>query len=1006
MRALRLAAVLSALVGGSTTAIASVDHYDVQHGLSQGSVVAIESDARGFVWIGTEDGLNRFDGHAFKVFRSEPGQPGLPDSFVQALARVDETLWIGTIGGGLARMDLRSERIEALAQRLPASVPATQTIFALLPLGPDRALVGTTDGVHEVVWPLDGTAARSRRLDAPGKAPRQLVRALAQLPDGQVLVGGAEGVCVLDAAFTDCRDLAVPWPAGARPAEAMAASADASGRIWVAFGTVGIARLQPADGSAQWLQFGGLTLPAQVSRVSALRAVGDGDLWIGSDAGTYRYRADCDCVSMQLDQEPGDDAGARKIVYALHADDEQRVWIGAWNHGLDRYDPQRQAIERWSPRLEERPDARGRGVRALVPDGERVWLGVYGLGVVEAKDLKPGTAAFTQPPSLRPASIPQSLVWALAKDARGQLWIGSDGGLSRWNPRDGLRVFSRDGGDSTPARPLRSVRALLLDRAQRLWIGGEDGLFRLDTGDPSARVQLVASEADELPDRRIFALHEDGRGQHWIGTWRGVYPFDARSGRVGAALAPGAHLRLTWDIADADDGGLWIGSSDGLVHVAPDGRWRRYTERDGFPNRVIYSIERDREGRLWLSTNRGVVRFDPRDGHTVSFGLQDQLQHTEFLFGAHAQDSAGRLLFGGPAGFNRIDPAKVAQSGQVPRPVLTGIRIDHHEIEPGDRIALAVPMLDRLVVRPGDGVVELHYGAIAHDQPREMRFRYRLVGYDPGWQDAGDRRFATYTNLPPGQFVFEVEAIGRFGQRSTAPRRLQVESLPWWWETTAFRLALALLLLLALAVVVRWRLADLNRQRESLRLQVTERTAQIEQQRDELAQANAELDKLSRLDTLTGLANRRALLGYLADAVSSARAQATSLAVALVDLDHFKRINDSRGHAVGDLALQHLARLWQSGLPAGALFGRYGGEEFLLVLPQTDAIAATAVMDELLMRLRTRAVPDIEPDLRLSASAGVAMLLPQDGVESLIHRADQALYQAKASGRDRCATAD
>jgi diguanylate cyclase (GGDEF)-like protein len=531
-------------------------------------------------------------------------------------------------------------------------------------------------------------------------------------------------------------------------------------------------------------------------------------------------------------------------------------------------------------------------------------------------------------------------------------------------------------------------------------------LFRLDTDDPAARVQLVASEAGDLPDRRIFALHQDARGQHWIGTWQGVYPFDARSGRVGAALAPGAHLRLTWDIADAGNGGLWIGSSDGLVHVARDGRWRRYTERDGLANRVIYSIEVDRDGRLWLSTNRGVVRFDPRNRHTVNFGLQDQLQHTEFLFGAHAQDSDGRLLFGGPAGFNRIDPAKVANSGQVPRPVLTGIRIDHKEIEPGERIALAVPTLDRLVLGPDDGVVELHYGAIAHDQPREMRFRYRLLGYDRDWQEAGERRFATYTNLPPGQFVFEVEAIGRFGQRSAAPRRLQVEALPWWWETSAFRAAMVLLLLGLLAAVVRWRLADLSRQREALRLQVAERTAQIGQQRDELKRANAELDKLSRLDTLTGLANRRALLDILGGAVASASEQRTSLAVALVDLDHFKRINDSRGHAVGDLALRHFAQLWRPGLPVGAAFGRYGGEEFLLVLPGHDVAGATAVLDGLLNRLRTVAVPDVEPALRLSASAGVAVLAPHEGIDGLIHRADEALYQAKAGGRDRCAIAN
>lgn len=995
-----LAATL--LLGAVARTGASVDHYDVQHGLSQNSVVAIESDPRGFMWLGTEDGLNRFDGHSFRAFRSEPGLPGLPDSFVQQLARVEETLWIGTMGGGLARMDLRHERIEALAQRLPGAVPARQTIFALLPIDQARVLVGTPDGVHAVTWPQHGGTPSSRRLDAPGAALSQLVRVLAWLPDGRVLVGGSDGLCVYDPAFTACHDVPVEWPRGSRQPEIMAASADAAGKVWVAFGTVGLARVDIGTGEAEWWRFGSAALPLRMSRISALRAAGPGAVWIGSDIGTYRFDAGCGCAGSRLDQESGDDPDARKIVYALHGDDQGRVWIGAWNHGLDRYDPRRQAIERWSPRLAERPDARGHGVRAFMPDSDRVWLGVYGLGVIEASGLDTG-ATFRQPPSLQPADIAQSLVWALARDHRGDLWIGSDGGLARWNPATGMHAYAHGGDRSQPPQPLRSVRALLLDRRQQLWIGAEDGLFRIDPGAASATVELIAGDASNLPDRRIFALHEDRRGRIWLGTWQGVFEFDQGTGRVGAALAPSAHLRLTWDIADADDGGLWVGSSDGLVHVAPDGRWRRYTERDGFANRVVYGIERDDDGQLWLSTNRGIVRFDPRSGRSVNFGLQDQLQHTEFLFGAHARDDHGRLLFGGPGGFNRIDPEKLAHAGETPVPVLVGVRIDHREIEPGaGRIDLAVPLLERLQLRPGDSVLELHFGAIAHDQPREMRFRYRLAGYDRDWQDAGERRFATYTNLPPGEYAFAVEATDRFGNRSTAPRRLRVESLPWWWETATFRASVALLLLLAIALAIRWRLADLGRQREALRRQVAERTEQIRRQRDELEHANAELDKISRLDPLTGLANRRALLARLAEALRGPHL----LAIALVDIDHFKRINDTRGHAVGDLALRHLAALWQAQLPAGALFGRYGGEEFLVLLPGRDAAGATALLRQLLGCLRTTPVPAVEPGLCLTASAGIAVRTDGDDMDGLIHRADQALYRAKNAGRDRCAIAD
>lgn len=998
----RLLSAALALTCVSGIARASVDHYGVDQGLSQNSVVAIETDARGFLWLGTEDGLNRFDGHSFKVLRSEPGEPGLSDSFIQRLARVGEVLWVGTIGGGLSRVRLLEERAESLADALPDAAPSRLSIHALLPLTEERALIGTQEGLSEVRWPLGDAPASSTVLTEPVGLSGGLVRALAALPDGRIAVAGAQDLCLLDTALRQCDPLHIDLLEGQLP-PALSVASDTRGRLWVSFERLGLARIELESGRSQWWRFGTKGLPAQMSRIMTLEPVADADLWIGSDIGTYRYLDSCACFGARVDASSDADPNARKIVYGLKADGENSVWIGAWNHGLDRYDPARQAIERWRPRLGSGGGATMvHNVRALVPDGERVWLGTYGTGVVEATLHSAGDASYRQPESLIPTSLGASLIWALASNGANGLWIGSDNGLAHWQPgQSPLRIeLGPDAEDSRNA--LRAVRALLQDREGRLWIGGEGGLYCLPPGDPAINASLRARKLEGLPDSRIFALHQDRGGQHWIGTWRGVYALDAANWQVEKTLAPDAKLRVTWDIADANDGGLWIGTNDGLVHVALDGAWRRYTERDGLANRVIYGIEQDRDGRLWLSSNRGITRFDPDSGSAVNFGLNDQLQQSEFLFGAHAQDEHGRLLFGGPNGFNRIDASRVALADAAPVAVLTGIRIDGTDLDTlRGRIDVAAPVLTELALQPSDSVVELHYGAIAHDQPRDLRFRYRLKGYDRDWQDAGERRFASYTNIPPGHYVFEVDAISRFGSHSQVIRTLQVESIPWWWETVWSRAALLGLFGLGIAVIVRWRLAELSHQRQVLRVQVAERTQEIAQQRDQLARVNSELAALSERDPLTGLPNRRALLTKLADYIGAAPPRHTHICLVLFDLDRFKSINDSRGHGVGDQVLVHLARLWETQLPPEALLGRYGGEEFMLLLPDQTPDEAAQLVAELLQSLRSNAVPAVEPALHVTASCGLAQWSGRESLEQLVHRADTALYRAKNSGRDR-----
>jgi diguanylate cyclase (GGDEF)-like protein len=990
-------------------ALAGVEHYDVSDGLSQNSVVAIASDSRGFLWIGTEDGLNRFDGVDFRSFHRDVSGRGLSGNFIQRLARHREMLWIGTIDGGLSRMYLPEERIEHLAARLPDAAPALQTTAAVLPLSESRALVVTAEGVHRVEWPVGEGEASSVLLQGSGaNGGGRPVGDLLRLQDGRVLAAAGAELCLFDAALTTCATLDIDWPeaTSGQPIWALAQTAD--GQLWISFERgIGLVRVDLQRRQSTLISYRDGVFPQAVGGSRALAPAPGNDLWIGTDVGTYRWRADCQCIGARVDAVEGDAASARRVVYALLPGAADQLWIGAWNHGLTRFDPRRQGIERHRPQLPDSSVTALGTSRAFVAEASRLWIGTMGGGVVEAPVIDGQLDGFRQPAELRPPVGREERVWALAPIEQGGLWIGSDSGLWRWRPG---AVPQRIARQFDAGRLPNAVRSLLLDRRQRLWVGSETGLFRV-AGEPPQ-----VDRVDGLADPRVFALHQARDDRYWIGTWSGVFAFDAEALAIGAELAPEADIRVVWDIADADDGGLWVGTSDGLLHVRRNGSHRRYSDRDGLPNRVIYGIERDADGKLWLSSNRGIARFDPRSGRSVNFGVEDGLQDVEFAFGSHARTPDGQLLFGGAGGFNRIDPRRLAVGGQAPVPVLTAVKVDGALLTPfdsGGRVQHAAPLLQHLQLLPEDRVLELGYAAISDDQPRQLRFRHRLVGFDRDWQEVGTRRFASYTHLAPGSYRFELQASSRFGISSTQPLSLAIEVQPLWWQRGTVQVGAGLLLLLVLGLTVRWRIVELQQQRQRLESEVAERTREIRAQRDvlaaqgaELARVNTELDALSRRDSLTGLLNRRALLEHLALAQQALREHGTPLTLAIADLDHFKRINDSLGHLVGDRALVHLARTWEPLLRAQTLLGRYGGEEFLLIFAGEDAGSAGAIIERLIDRLADTPVPGVRPPLALGVSVGwVVADQPDASPETLLKRADDALYQAKATGRRRAVRA-
>ncbi|HEV7239840.1 MAG TPA: two-component regulator propeller domain-containing protein [Thermoanaerobaculia bacterium] len=922
-----------------------------ESGLPQNTIDAIVQTRDGYLWIGTEEGLVRFDGVRF-VVSDRQNAPALRSSFISSLFEApDGTLWIGTYGGGLAR--LRNGGIEAFHPEL---------------LGSDRIreMHADADGVLFIATAGGGLlridGEKVTRFTTRNGLPTDRIWTLEDDGDGGLWVATHGGGVVR------WRDAQVQQRLTTReglPNDFVRALLrDVDGTLWIGTDGGGLAAWR--DGAIVRTITTRDGLPSDLIRT--LRRDRDGSLWIGTDGGLARWRGDRAEVLGVAGGLPS------PIIRAVVEDREGSLWVGTTG-GLARMRDTRFLS---FTRKEGLPvDA----IRAIVEDREgRVWVGTEGGGLCEIAPVRCRTKA---------DGLPHDTVYALAVGRDGGLWVGTDGG--------GV-VRLRDGkfGETIDARsaglPNDRVRALLETDAG-LWVNTTAGLALVREG--------RATRVKELDDRQLRPLLLLPNGSLLVGTdGAGLWRVTADGARATLIARTGRGLesdRVFSLAADADGGGVWIGTSGGgLARLdLASGSVRSLTRRDGLHDDVVFQIvDQGRGADLWLTSNRGLYRISrdrvlaamkgtATDLSGTIYGTSDGMPSAEcnaaFPAAIHSRD--GRLWVATARGVAVVDPLSNRRNMVAPPVHVEEVLVD------GVR-APASP----LRVPPGSQRLEVRYTALGLRAPERVTFRYMLEGYDNNWVEAGTNRVAHYTKLAPGNYTFRVSAANEDGIRSNGEARLAVSVAPRWFETWWARLLALALVALMLWGAVRLRLATLHARHAELEALVTERTGELEV-------ANKRLRALSYLDGLTGVANRR----RFDEALEEACASSSQVSLVLIDLDHFKRLNDSQGHQDGDEALRAVAALLAERTETrGGLAARFGGEEFAWLLPGVALDAAKAEAETLRIRIRDAAIRhDGAESGVVTASLGVSASNGTTAPLSLVAAADAALYRAKSGGRDR-----
>jgi ligand-binding sensor domain-containing protein/signal transduction histidine kinase len=823
----------------------------LKEGLSQSVVTTILQDNMGFMWFGTQDGLNKYDGYNFTVYNSDPYNPNsLSDRWVSAIYedRIGG-LWIGTRLGGLNLYDRFSgkfthykydpQNLNSLSSNTVTGI--TEDLFGKIWVGTARGLtcIEPNTGIITRYW-HDPQSPTSLIDDA--------VNVVVSDRDGMIWIGTGMGLDRINpqtAEFTHYQsDPKDPFSISSNIIQTL--YVDEGGILWV--------------GTANGLNWFGRSTnqfisyryrpsdPTSLSNNNILSIHEDssGALWVGTDHGLNRLDRETTTFSRFYSDASDPYSLSSNSIQSVYEDRTGVLWVGTYGGGLNRSYRGKWGIVH----IQANPnDPTGLSDDHIFPVYEdnagNIWIGTYEGGL---NRYNRRTGKFTQYHNdiADPSTLSSEHVWSIYQDRAGMLWIGTSNGLEQFDTKTSQFIHYRNNPSDSSSLSNNVVNVIFEDSQRTFWVGTAMGLNRFDReSGRSLRYFACTSDPECLSDNQITAIYEDRSGELWIGTFEGgLNLLDRITGKFRHYQNDPRNLQsLSNDsimsIYQDAQGDLWIGTEGGgLNKYNPDtDTFSHFQELEGLPNDVVYGILEDDRGYLWLSTNKGISRFDPRTVTFLNYDASDGLQSNEFSMFSYFKARSGEMYFGGVNGLTVLYPDQIKENSYVPPIVLTGLT------QAGEKVTgrREIETIQEITFYWPRNFFEFEYAALSYAQPEKNQYAYMLDGFDKDWIMMDTRRFGRYTNLPGGTYTLRIKGSNNDGVWNEEGIAIKIRVVPPFWETLWFRGLAVLVIFITMVGGFRWRVRSIEAHSRELEYQVNERT-------QELQRRNQEMDALYRAD--------------------------------------------------------------------------------------------------------------------------------------------------------------
>ncbi|MDJ0839800.1 MAG: two-component regulator propeller domain-containing protein [Acidobacteriota bacterium] len=833
-------------MGGLTADAREAGHHfqrlGLDEGLQQNTITALAQDRDGFLWIGTYEGLYRYDGNSFTHYKNNPDDPNSlsDDAVYTILPNDDGTIWVGTSSGGLNQLDPNTGYCLVFRRQSADAGLGSDKIRVLLRDSKGRLWIGTTDGLNmmDPIWARFSHYKHDTQ--DPNSLPSDIINGLVEGPNGLIWVGTTKGLAVLDPETADCRRLPEATPKGPSNRVIRDLEKDDQDRIWVAT-EGGLAWKAPdEDGFNQIFHDPARPDSLPADRVTCLTLGGNGLLWVGTQEGLACLE-DAESARFKVFKNDPFDPGSLSTGYilSLFEDSYGVLWIGTRGGWLNKFNPRVHRFRHYRVQTGQSGSLSHNNIRTIMEDPNgTLWLGSVSGGLNRLDRGADGYRVYRK----EQGGLLSDRVYALAWDSRDLLWVGTDRGLNLLNPKtDRIETYSADPKRKDALSDNR-IRSLLYDHEGTLWVGTKwGGLNRyLPEEDAFHRYPIGKDRDDGINDPSVYQIFRARDGRLWLGTLGGgVNRLDPATDKIRHyPHLPKDPKSLSHDrvyaIAEDGSGNLWIGTDAGLNRYdSSTDTFERFFPKSDFSNKVCGLVVDDRD-HIWMSNARGIARLIPQTAAWRHYDADFDILRTSFNIGAFTRTPDGRIYFGGINGYNMFRPEELLDDPYSARPLIQNLSLK------GKPVSLAG--LHTVDVAQGDFPVQIGWTGLHFGYPDWIRFRYMLEGFDDDWIEVGaDRRSIVYNSLPVGEYDFRLKALNADGLLSEEQvgLHLSVKETPWfsWWAWLLYGGAA----LLAIRIMVRIKTYRLERRQRLLAQQNQELEQRVAERTQMLADAQREL---------------------------------------------------------------------------------------------------------------------------------------------------------------------